>query len=64
MYTLVETLLVSNKGYINTMCVVFYSLNFLKPLHIQNVHLLTQYTPDNDIEQRDILSGQLLMEYH
>ena len=31
----------------NTICVVFYSLNFLKFVHIQNVHLLPQYTPNN-----------------
>ena len=33
----------------NTIYVVFYSLNFLKPIHDQNVHLLPQYTPYNDI---------------
>ena len=48
----------------NTICVVFYSLNFLKPVHVQNVHLLPQYTPNNDVEQSDIPSGLLLMEYH
>ena len=48
----------------NTICVLFYSLSFHKPEHVQNVHLLPQYTPNNDIEQSDILSGLLLMEYH
>ena len=46
------------------MCVVFYSLNFLKPVHVQNVHLLPQYTPNNDVEESDTLSGLLLTEYH
>ena len=31
-------------------CVVFYSLNFLKPIHVQNIHLLPQYTPNNNVE--------------
>ena len=44
--------------------VVYYSLNFLKPVHVQNVHLLPQYTPNDDFEQNDIPSGLLLMEYH
>ena len=32
--------------------------------HVQNVHLLPQYTTNNDVEQSDTLSGLLLMEYH
>ena len=48
----------------NTICVEFYSLNFLKPVHVQNVHLLSEYTPNNDVEQRDIRSALLAMEYH
>ena len=40
---------------------MFYSLNFLKPVHVQNVHLLPQHTPNNDVELRDIPSGLLLM---
>ena len=46
----------------NTICVVFYSLNFLKPVHVQSVPLLPQYAPNNDVEQSDIPSGLLLME--
>ena len=34
----------------NTICVVLYSLIFLKPVHVQNI-LLPQYTPNNDAEQ-------------
>ena len=41
-----------------------YSLNFLKPVYVQNVHLVPQYTPNNDVEQSDIPSGLLLMIYH
>ena len=48
----------------NTICVVFYSLTFLTSVHVTNVHLLPQYTPDNDVEQSDISSGLLLTEYH
>ena len=48
----------------NTICVVFHSLNFLKPVHVQNVHLLPQYTPNNDVKQGDIPSGLLIMECH
>ena len=44
--------------------VVYYSFNFLKHIHVQNVHLLPQYTPNNDVEQRDIPSGLSLMEYY
>ena len=44
-----------------TICAVFYSLNFIRP--VQNVHLLPQYTPNYDVEQSDIPSGLLLMEY-
>ena len=40
--------------------VLFYSLNFVKPVH---VHLMPQYTPD-DVEHSAIPSGLLLMEYH
>ena len=46
----------------NTICVVFYSLNLLKPVHVQNVHM-PQYTPNNDVEQSDIPFGLFLMEY-
>ena len=38
----------------NTICVVFYSLKFFKSVHVQNVHLLPQFTLNNDVE-----SGQL-----
>ena len=48
----------------NTVWVVFYSLNFLKPVHVQNVHLVPQYTPNNDLKQSNIPYGLLLMEYH
>ena len=48
----------------NTVYVVFNSLNFLKTVYVQNVHLLPQCTPKNDVEQSDIPSGLLLMEYH
>ena len=34
------------------------------PLHVQNVHLLPQYISNNDVEQSDIPSGLLLMEYN
>ena len=33
---------------------MFYSLNFLKPVHVQNVYLPPQYTPNNYVEQSDI----------
>ena len=42
---------------------MFFFLNFLKPVHVQNVHLLPQYTPSNDFEQSDIPYELLLMEY-
>ena len=48
----------------NTICVVFYSLNFLKPVHVQNVHLLPEYSPNNDVKQSGIQSGLLPTEYH
>ena len=48
----------------NTIYVVLYSLNFFKPVHVQNIHFLPQYTLINDVKQSDILSGVLLMEYH
>ena len=48
----------------NTICIVFSCLNFLKPVHVQNAHILPQYTPNNDVEQGEILPGLLLMEYH
>ena len=35
----------------NTICVVFYSLNFLKPVRVHNVHLLQQYNPKSDVER-------------
>ena len=38
----------------NTISVAFYSLNFLTPLHMQNVHLLPQSTPNNDVQKSDI----------
>ena len=50
----------ATKWNINTICLVFY----LKLVHVQNVHLLPQYTPNNDVEQSDILSGLLLIKYH
>ena len=34
--------------------VVFNSLNFLKPIHVQNVHLLPQYTTNNDVERGQV----------
>ena len=46
----------------NTICLVFYPLNFLKPINVQNIHLLPQYTPNNDVEQIDRPSGLLLLE--
>ena len=46
----------------NAICVVFCSLNFLKPVHVRNVLHLLQYTPHNDVEQRDMPSRVLLME--
>ena len=48
----------------NTIFVMFYSLNFLQPVHVQSVHLLIEYTPYNDMEQNKMSSGLLLMEYH
>ena len=48
----------------STICVVFYSLNFLKHVHVQNVHFLSQYTPNNDVEQSYIPSSSLLVGYH
>ena len=35
----------------NTICV------FLKSVHVQNVHLLPQYTPNNYVKQSDVPSG-------
>ena len=36
----------------STIYVMFYSLNFHKPVHI---HILPQYTPNtNDVEQSDV----------
>ena len=57
MYTLFETLFLSNemRQKYNLCCVLF-----LQPLHVQNVHLLPRYTPNNDIEQSDMPSGFLL----
>ena len=46
----------------NLCCVIFLKLPLL--VHVQYVHLLSQYTPNNDVEQSDIPSGLLLMEYH
>ena len=62
MYTLFETLFLSKE--MRQTQFVFYSLNFLKPVHVQIVHLLPQYTLNNDVEQSDIPSALLLMEYH
>ena len=60
MYTLFETLFLSNEmSYKYDMCCVL----FLKPEHVQNVHLLQQNTPNDDVEQSNIPSGMLLMEY-
>ena len=49
MYAHFETVFLSNEMRKNTIFVVFYSLNFLKPVNIQNVHLLLKYTPNNDV---------------
>ena len=38
----------------NTICVVLYSLNFLKPVHVQNIHLLPQYTPNNVVKRGQV----------
>ena len=54
MYTLFETLFLSNEMSHKYICVLFYSLNFLKPVHDQNVHLLPQYTPNNDVEREQV----------
>ncbi|PSN50905.1 hypothetical protein C0J52_05353 [Blattella germanica] len=68
MYTLFETLLWKNK--MRQKCNFCYvhslnlNLNLPKPEHVQNVPRLPQYTPNNDDEQSDILSGLLLMECH
>ena len=66
MHTLFETLFLSNemRQKYNLCCVVFYSLNFLTPVHGQNAHLLPQYTPNNDVEQSDIPAGLFLIEYN
>ena len=61
MYTLFQTLFLRNEMK-QKQFVLFYASNFLKHVHVQNVHLLPQYTPDNDVEQSDIPSGFLLME--
>ena len=68
MYTLFETLLWKNKMrqkynfcYVHSLNL---NLNLPKPEHVQNVPRLPQYTPNNDDEQSDILSGLLLMERH
>ncbi|KAJ4439862.1 hypothetical protein ANN_07990 [Periplaneta americana] len=36
----------------------------LKPVHFQNDHLPPQYTSNNDVQQSDMPTGLLLMEYH
>ena len=41
---------------------MFYSLNYLQPVHVKNIHLLPQYTPNNDVEQSDIPPGLLSVE--
>ena len=41
----------------NTIFVVIYFLNFLKPVYVQNVHFLAQYIPIDDVEQSNISSG-------
>ena len=66
MYTPFETLLRKNK--MRQKCNFCYvhslNVNLPKPEHVQNVPRLPQYTPNNDDEQSDILSGLLLMECH
>ncbi|KAJ4436687.1 hypothetical protein ANN_16818 [Periplaneta americana] len=42
----------------------FCGFVFLKPVHVQNGSLPPQYTPNNDVQQSDIPTGLLLMEYH
>ncbi|KAJ4431615.1 hypothetical protein ANN_20214 [Periplaneta americana] len=42
----------------------FCGFVFLKPVHVQNGPLPPQYTPNNNVQQSDIPTGLLLMEYH
>jgi hypothetical protein len=51
MYTVFEMLFLSNKmkQKFNFCCVLLF-----KPVHVQNVHLLIQYTPSNNLEYSDI----------
>ena len=48
----------------NTTCVVLFLKLPEARVHVQNVLILPQYTPNNDYEQSDIQSGLLLMEYY
>ena len=57
-------LFLSNNMAKNTIFIVFNSLNFLKPLDVPNVHLLLECTPNNNVEQSNMQSGLLPMEYH
>ena len=36
----------------------------VKPIHVRNIHLRPQYTPNNNVEHSNIPSGLLLKEYH
>ena len=45
-------------------CVVLYSLNFRKPVHVQKSSYCHSTLPTTTFEQSDITSGLLLMEYH
>ena len=57
MYTLFETLFLSNEMRQKYNFVLFYSLNVLKTVHVHNAHLIPQYTPNNDVEKSDIEPG-------
>ena len=46
----------------NTIYAVFYSWDFLRLIHLQNVHLLSQYTPNYDVEPSYTPSGLLSVE--
>ncbi|KAJ4428613.1 hypothetical protein ANN_24657 [Periplaneta americana] len=39
-------------------------ISHTKPVHVQNGPLPPQYSPNNNVQQSDIPSGLLLMEYH
>ena len=59
MYTLLETLFFSKEMRQKYICVVFYSLNLRKLAHVQNFHLLPDYTPNNDVSFMDDSSGDV-----